>query len=249
MMKLFSSRNLTPDAAPEVLSLEGREVPVRYRHNERARRIIVRMERQFPGIVITVPPGTSRMTAFEFATSQRAWIWQRLAVRDHPADPERIEGSEIPVRGIAHVIERCSGRGAPVHLRDLPRPALVVRGDDAHLKRRITDFLKRLARDDLERSSSRYAETMGVSYSRLSVRDASTRWGSCSSTGTLCYSWRLIMAPPMVLDYVCAHEVAHLLEMNHSPAFWQLVERHCPHTARAKLWLKRQGHSLQVQPV
>ena len=147
------------------------------------------------------------------------------------------------------MIEATTGRGAPVHIRDLPSPRLMVRGDAEHMQRRITDFLKREARRDLERASRGYAEAMQVEFMRLSVRDTTSRWGSCSSTGTLSYSWRLIMAPPKVLDYVCAHEVAHIEQMNHGPEFWKLVYRHCPHTDYARNWLKRHGQTLHKLPV
>ena len=94
--------------------------------------------------------------------------------------------------------------------------------------RRVGDFLRREAQRDLEAASRRAAEQLGVSIKRISVRDQSSRWGSCSTTGVLSYSWRLILAPPFVLDYLAVHEVAHLVEMNHSPRFWRLVNRHLP---------------------
>ena len=109
---------------------------------------------------------------------------------------------------------------------------------------RVGDFLKREAKRDLEAASRRAAEKLGVSVKRVSVRDQSSRWGSCSSTGVLSYSWRLILAPPFVLEYLAVHEVAHLKEMNHSPRFWRLVKEHCPDTARAKAWLDAHGSDL-----
>jgi predicted metal-dependent hydrolase len=85
---------------------------------------------------------------------------------------------------------------------------------------------------------------LGVEFRRISVRDQTSRWGSCSSTGVLSYSWRLIFAPPFVLEYLAAHEVAHLVEMNHSRRFWRLVEHICPHVGRAKTWLDAHGGDL-----
>ncbi len=244
-------RLFTPDPGkphgPDRLLVEGREVPVRYRANAQARRIIMRMEKDGRGIVLTVPPGTSGNAAHEFASSQAGWIWQRLAFADQ--QPETLVGCSVTIRGIEYVIEPASGRGTPVHIRDLPSPQLVVRGDAEHMRRRITDFLKREARRDLENASRGYADAMQVDFSRISVRDTTSRWGSCSSTGTLSYSWRLIMAPPKVLDYVCAHEVAHIEQMNHGPEFWNLVYRHCPHTDFARTWLKRHGHTLHKLPL
>jgi predicted metal-dependent hydrolase len=100
------------------------------------------------------------------------------------------------------------------------------------------------ARDALAAASDRYAHALGRTYARLSIRDTRSRWGSCSSQGTLMYSWRLIMAPPAVLDYVAAHEVAHLVEMNHQPAFWDVVAGICPDYATHRAWLRTHGDSL-----
>jgi len=121
---------------------------------------------------------------------------------------------------------------------------LCVAGDRAHLARRVGDYLKRAAKHDLQASCRRYAADLGVTVKRVSVRDQTSRWGSCSSTGVLSFSWRLILAPPFVLDYLAAHEVAHLIEMNHSRRFWRLLLRACPATHRAKVWLNVHGADL-----
>ena len=105
-------------------------------------------------------------------------------------------------------------------------------------------YLKREARRDLEAASRHYAKEIGARIKRVSVRDQSSRWGSCSSSGVLSYSWRLIFAPPHVLDYLAAHEVAHLKEMNHSARFWRLLDRLCPEMQRAKIWLDVHGTDL-----
>jgi len=112
------------------------------------------------------------------------------------------------------------------------------------LKRRLADWLKREARRDLTLASERYAQAMAVSFHRLAIRDQASRWGSCSSDGSLSYSWRLILAPSFVLDYVAAHEVAHLKHMNHGVRFWRLVLTHCPMAPQARLWLRRHGVTL-----
>lgn len=248
LKRLFTSQPDIP-TGPEDLLIDGRKISVRYRANARARRIIMRMEKDGLGIVLTVPPGTSGQSAHQFAQGQAGWIWQRLAPENLEKRPAALVGTSIVIRDTEHVIESVPGRGVPVYIRDLPSPCLMVRGDAAHMRRRITDFLKREARRDLENASRGYADAMQVEFTRLSVRDTTTRWGSCSSTGTLSYSWRLIMAPPTVLDYVCAHEVAHIEQMNHGPEFWDLVYRNCPHTDFARKWLKRQGHTLHKSPV
>jgi hypothetical protein len=121
---------------------------------------------------------------------------------------------------------------------------LCVAGDAAHAGRRVRDFLKREAKRDLDAASRRYAAALGVAVKRVSVRDQVSRWGSCTAGGVLSYSWRLILAPPHVLDYLAAHEVAHLVEMNHSRAFWRVVARICPDWQRAKGWLTTHGNAL-----
>ena len=110
----------------------------------------------------------------------------------------------------------------------------------------VKAFLRTRARDALVAASDRYAGLIGRQYSRLTLRDTRSRWGSCSSTGALMYSWRLIMAPPEVLDYVAAHEVAHLAQMNHGPAFWALVEELMPDYAPRRAWLRDHGDRLHA---
>jgi predicted metal-dependent hydrolase len=128
--------------------------------------------------------------------------------------------------------------------RDSGDRILCVAGGVEHVDRRVSDFLKREARHDLQRSAEAYADELGVKVKRLSIRDQSSRWGSCTSAGSLSFSWRLILAPPYVLDYLAAHEVAHLVEMNHSARFWRVVARVCGSVERAKVWLDTHGNDL-----
>jgi predicted metal-dependent hydrolase len=128
---------------------------------------------------------------------------------------------------------------------------LCVAGDAPYISRRVHDFLKREAKHDLEAASRRATQALGIVFRRVSVRDQRSRWGSCSSSGVLSFSWRLIMAPPFVLDYLAAHEVAHLVEMNHSRRFWRIVTGIYPDVSRAKSWLDAHGadlHRYGAQP-
>ncbi len=250
-MPLAPLRNLAERlvAGPNELApllIDGREVPVLCRRNARARRIIMRMNRTGEGVTLTVPPGTSATEAVAFARSNQAWIAARLK-RQLEMVPFA-DGNQIPLRGEGHVIRHLpSARGTawsePGHTQD-GLPALCVAGRAEHLERRLRDWLKKEARKDLVEASSRYAEAMGLKFSKVTIRDQSSRWGSCSATGALSYSWRLILAPGDVLDYVAAHEVAHLAEMNHGPGFWRLVETHCDQTRTARHWLKQNGTDL-----
>jgi predicted metal-dependent hydrolase len=142
-------------------------------------------------------------------------------------------------------VHRPNKRGTVwIEISDDGDRSLCVAGEEPHIARRIHDFLQREAKSDLDAASRQAAARLGVRVRRVSIRDQSSRWGSCSSTGVLSYSWRLVLAPPFVLDYLAAHEVAHLVEMNHSRRFWRLVDRICPHVTRAKTWLEVHGTDL-----
>ncbi len=226
------------------LEIDGTAVPVAIRRNRRARRFILRMDPKGTGVVVTMPAAAAERDALAFAMRQAGWIRERLG-RDGGA-VAFAHGALVPYRGTPHLIVHEPGRrGSVRHEEDaLDGPRLNVAGDGRHLPRRLTDWLKAQARRDLSEASQRYGEAMGLRYRRLTVRDQTSRWGSCSSTGALSYSWRLILAPPDILDYVAAHEVAHLAEMNHGPRFWALVYRHCPHADRARAWLREHGTGL-----
>ena len=106
--------------------------------------------------------------------------------------------------------------------------------------------MKREAKRDIEALVAKHSATIGQRARAIRFRDTKSRWGSCTSDGTLSFSWRIMMAPPLVIDYLVAHEVAHLKEMNHSARFWKLCRELCPETDRCKDWLKRNGTALQA---
>jgi predicted metal-dependent hydrolase len=224
---------------PALLAVEGKSIPVSFRRNAKARRLVLRLSRA--GVIVTLPPRVSRGEALDFAKKSARWISERL--RSEPAARPLRAGAELLIRGERRVILHSGSRRGTVALADA---SIIVSGDAAHLGRRLTDWLKAEAKRDLLKASEFYAEAMGVKFHRLSVRDQKSRWGSCSSDGTLSYSWRLILAPTFVLDYVAAHEVAHLKHMNHGRQFWRLVLTHCPNAARAKSWLKAHGAELHA---
>ncbi|MEM7425518.1 MAG: SprT family zinc-dependent metalloprotease [Pseudomonadota bacterium] len=245
-LRKLTERLVSDSGEPAPLLVDGRELPVEVKRNARARRIIMRMNPKTGGITLTLPPATSVAEGVAFAQSNVAWIAARL--KRQPDFVPFADGAEIPLRGEMHRIRHLpSARGTawsePAHTPgDLP--ALCVAGRAEHLERRLRDWLKAEARKDLVEASAHYADKMGLKFSRIAVRDQSSRWGSCSSNGTLSYSWRLILAPGDVLDYVAAHEVAHLAEMNHGPRFWRLVETNCAQTGTARHWLRQHGMEL-----
>ena len=149
------------------------------------------------------------------------------------------------MRGVPHrILHRSERSGVTLVTEAENGPALSVACEAPHLPRRVRDFLEREVRKDLARSVSHYTEKLGQGPKRITVRDTRSRWGSCTARGELNFSWRLILAPPLVLDYLVAHEMAHLREMNHSSRFWSLVGSLCPHVEEAERWLKRNGASL-----
>lgn len=209
-----------------------------------ARRMTLRVSTASGEITLTLPDGADFSSARSFADRHGGWIAARLASR-----PEHIAfaaGTRIPIRGTPHRIVHWSRIRGLTQTTVSPdgEAILAVSGDPHHLPRRIRDFLKKEALRDLEACVSRHTTSLGLNARKITLRDTTSRWGSCSSRGNLNFSWRLIMAPPLVLDYLAAHEVAHLREMNHSHRFWALVHKLCPHTEEAERWLKRHGTQL-----
>jgi predicted metal-dependent hydrolase len=217
---------------------------VRVRRHRQARRYTLRIQAATREVVLTMPPRGSLKQAQAFAEQHGGWIAQRL--HGLPQTIPFVPGAIVPLRGEPHRIVHCKGRRGTVWIEaaENGERVLCVAGDAPHVERRLADFLRREARTALEAASRGAAERLGVTVRRVSVRDQASRWGSCSTTGVLSYSWRLILAPPHVLDYLAAHEVAHLVEMNHSPRFWRLVQRICPHMRHSKNWLDANGADL-----
>jgi predicted metal-dependent hydrolase len=217
---------------------------VRMRRHRQARRYTLRIDAATREVVLTMPPRGSVKEARHFAQKHGGWIAARL--KRMPEAAPFTHGIEVPLRGVAHrIVHRRGARGTVwTEIDERGQRLICVAGDEPHLNRRIGDFLKREARRDLEAASQRCATRIGVTIKRISVRDQSSRWGSCSNAGVLSYSWRLILAPPFVLEYLTAHEVAHLVELNHSPRFWRLVKRLYSNPERAKAWLDAHGAEL-----
>ena len=223
---------------------DGSVYPVQLRRHRQARRYTLRIQATTREVVLTIPPRGTVKEASAFAQKHGGWIAARLGRL--PEAAPFADGAHLPLRGVPHRIAHRRGARGTVwtELGHDGEPLLCVAGQTPHLGRRIGDFLRREAKRDLEAATARYATALGLSFKRITVRDQSSRWGSCSTNGMLSFSWRLILAPSQVLDYLAAHEVAHLLEMNHSPRFWRLVQGICPHHQIAKAWLDAHGADL-----
>jgi len=217
---------------------------VRLRRHRQARRYTLRIDASSREVVLTMPPRGSLREAKEFAQNHGGWIAARL--KRLPEAAPFAHGTDVPLRGLSHrIVHRRGERGTVWTEKSCCGDQLLcVAGEPAHVNRRINDFLKREAERDLTVAVRRYAHELGVTIKRISVRDQSSRWGSCSNTGALSFSWRLVLAPSFVLDYLAAHEVCHLVELNHSTRFWRLVKRLYPDVERAKVWLDVHGTDL-----
>ena len=224
----------------ELLAVDGADVAIKVRLNPRARRIVMRVHPTTGDVIVTAPSRGGMAPALAFARGETQWIARQL--QHLPKPVALMPGAVVPFLGVAHPIRHAHVRGPAPVWRD--QGALLVSGRMEHAPRRLTDFFKREARTLLAARAVEYAVRLGVRPGRVTVRDTKSRWGSCSQNGSLSFSWRLILAPEFVRDYVVAHEVAHLKEMNHSPRFWAQVKILSPDMVRARQWLREHGRTL-----
>ena len=210
-------------------------VPLTLRRSARARRISLRISQLDGRVTLTLPRGVAEAEALDFAESKAEWIRGHLEQR--PCDVEVRAGVMLPVEGRMRRVVEAPGRRVVLREDRIEVPAGAAGA-------RLQSWLKGLARDRLAAAADEYSAQLGRGYSRLTLRDTRSRWGSCTSDGGLMFSWRLVMATPEVLGYVAAHEVAHLAEMNHSRRFWAVVEELYGPYAEARRWLKGEGNGL-----
>ena len=230
--------NLPSNTADRQFTLPGQpEITVLLRPSLRARRLSLRISRLKGQVTLSLPRFCPILQAENFILEKESWIRAHLA--DLPLATQAEFGRQVPFAGRTLTI--CPGQGRQVELKgDL----LMVPGRESLVPARVKAFLKLQARLALQEAVDDYSQRLGRPYGRLTLRDTTSRWGSCSTQGNLNFSWRLIMAPPEVLRYVAAHEVAHLEQMNHSAAFWALVERLFPGHQTQRDWLKSHGEDM-----
>lgn len=253
------------------IEVAGLATPVQVRRHSAARRLTLRVSQVRREIVLTIPERGSLAEASKFVAQHMDWVRQRIEAL--PAPIEMVHSARILYRGEPHVIEVLgpsrhqrvawsegtrAARGAlkeamddappqkhsKIELPDDMLARLYVTGHAEHAPRRLRDWLIKRAREELSARVQHHCDNLGLKARRVVVRDQTSRWGSCSTARVLSFSWRLILAPPFVLDYVAAHEVAHLKEMNHGPRFWALVRKTNPRMDDARRWLKRYGAEL-----
>lgn len=201
----------------------------------RARRMTIRISALDGRVTLTRPPWVPAGEAYAFAAEKAGWVRDRLAHTPAPRFP--VLGAELPVGGVAHrIVPGRPGIGAGC-LRVRP---------DGSVPHQAGAILKEAARRHLRTAVDRHAKTLTRSPGRITLRDTRSRWGSCNERGDLMFSWRLVMAPPSVLDYVAAHEVAHLERMDHSAVYWRVCERLCPDWRRERDWLRAHGADIHA---
>ncbi|MGE0735646.1 MAG: M48 family metallopeptidase [Alphaproteobacteria bacterium] len=225
----------------QALLVDDREIALTVRYSARARYYSLSVDNASGRVVLVVPRRASLKQGLKFAAEKAVWVQNRLALM--PARVPFAAGSEIPLFGLPRRIEavpKIDGGGV-VRITDTH---IWVKSHDEHLARRLSDWLRREAKRVLGPEARAKAELAGRRVTAIGIRDQRTRWGSCASSGRMSFSWRLLLAPEWVRDYVVAHEVAHLVEMNHSARFWRVVERLTPHTKEGRAWLRRHGESL-----
>ncbi|MHA1546021.1 MAG: M48 family metallopeptidase, partial [Alphaproteobacteria bacterium] len=210
----------TQRTASATVKLGGRQVALAVRWNPQARRFILRVDAATGGARLTLPTHANLEEAIAFLGRNEDWFVRQKA-RLNPSIGFA-DAVLVPLRGVPHKVTAAGGRSARIWLEESDLgPKIQVPGRLENLSRRLLAWLKAQARQDLKTSVDHHARALGVRPARITIRDQRSRWGSCSSAGTLSFSWRLILAPPEILDYVAAHEVAHLREMNHGPNFWR----------------------------
>lgn len=226
--------------AAELIQLDDPETPVAIRRSKRARRLTLTVPHDGGPPRISAPPRVPISEIRMFLLRQSDWLRDAMA-RAPELQVVQI-GGRLPVAGhMLEIVERSGSRRPPIVEGD----RLVIQGGDpAAAGKRIETWLKEVARAALTPIAQDCAEAVGGRIGKITMRDTKGRWGSCSADGNLNFSWRLAMAPPAVLDYVAAHEAAHLIEMNHGPRFWTLVEALRPDWRDQRIWLRKKGGAL-----
>lgn len=227
-----------PASVTESLLLPHGPTRVQWRRSARARRVSLRIDPREGGVIITLPPRATQSAGRALLMDHAGWVAERLARLPIPV--VIADGAVLPLDGRPVSIRHTPGRRG-THLLD---GVLNVSGDPEFLARRVFDFLRAEARRRLAAAAMQKAAAAGLKARRVVIKDTRSRWGSCAADGTLMFSWRLVMAPPEVQDYVVAHEVAHLRHMDHSARFWSQVAALTPHRAAASAWLERGGAGL-----
>lgn len=215
--------------------------PLKVVRSRRSRRLTLRIDSKKREAVLTMPGLCTQKKAWQFVREHQQWVEQKLA--EIPVARDFEDGKVISLLGQEVVIRHNAQSLSAAHLTG---GVLEVGGQKAFLHRRVKDFIKRCAREELLRRSRLLAAKIGCTVENVAVKDTISRWGSCSTLNNINYNWRIALAPECVIDYLTAHEVAHLRHHDHSPEFWRCVQELCPQSAAGRLWLKMHGRELYL---
>jgi len=209
------------------------------------RRTVSLMVNRIGELVVRAPKRMNKAQVEELVAQKSAWIYKALEKRNYqkPVKKEFVDGELFWYRG----------EQIPLRILESYRTRLVFDKEfylskfkQPRAKKLFEDFYKKQAKEVLGEKTAELSKQMGLKFNRVTIRTAQTRWGSCSSLGNINFSWRLVMAPMHIMDYVVIHELAHLIHKNHSVRFWKLVGQHFPAYKEAKHWLNTEGHALHV---
>ena len=220
-------------------------VPARLSVNPRARRLSIRIDGRAGEAVLVAPSERKLAEVVAFARTKASWMRDRLAERPDGAPLE--PGAVIPLFGVPTRLVAVNGAGAARLIDGPDGPFVQSGGEGEAFARRVENLFKRLARQVLVERTEHHLHTLGQRSVKVSIADTKSRWGSCSPHNrSIRYSWRVIMAPPAVADYLAAHEVAHLVHADHSPAYWSVVQRLVGDHRPFRKWLRDHGPSLHA---
>jgi len=241
------------EAIEAVTTIGGRKIPYRVVHSKRAKRLRVTVSGA--EVTVTLPAGVRVGEAEKMLQQHATWLLKQLdrapskraPAKILPADVILLRGEVKRVEVIAEAERQSRVRVDEVKDRLVIRVPRTTAGNRKAGRSLAVPWLKAQARDEIEATAKKQAARMGVSFRSITIRDQKTRWGSCSNRGTLSFNWRLVMAPPAVLEYVVIHELAHLKQANHSKAFWQVVAQYCPDYKTARAWLRSNASLLRPE--
>ena len=206
------------------------------RKNKRAKNLRLSVNQQGQP-VLTIPFLCPKWYAVRWAEKQKGWIQSHIFVPN-----TFVANQTISVCGKSYTLKHNpEQRGNTIGNFEI-----IIGGDLAFFNRRVRDLVKKEFLSFLKKQVPLYAQKLGVKFGHITLRDTSSRWGSCSSSGTLSFCWRIALAPDFVIHYLIAHEVSHLKHMDHSPSFWKTVATLTHDTMRAKSWLKYHARELQI---
>lgn len=234
---------------PYSFEYDGNQLPIHIRRHKTSRRIIIRYRPVEHSIALTLPNYVSHRQGLSFIEERRNWIISRI--NEMSGRVAFADGSVLPVAGVEHRISHVGGRGLvraasgdPLAPSTKARGILYVPGEAEFVARRVREWLRQRAMEEIRAAVERKTPQLEKKPRKITLRDTSSRWGSCSTRGDLSFSWRLVLAPPAVLDYLVCHELAHLKYMNHSKQFWAQVAALCPDYEAHERWLNAHGQTL-----